>query len=150
MGWSSRLGRRHLAAKPPMQPLNVTNDRINDRAKARTAARELAEIALAEIASTPPHAHACFWDELRAKLPQLKAPNPQIPKSLAAEPFTDAQARAWGRNTMQFGKHQGTPIDQVPLDYLERIAEPNEFTRYLRRYLASRRIQHESDQAAGD
>ena len=59
------------------------------------------------------------------------------------EPFSDAQARAWGATRMPFGKHQGARIDEVPLEYLELLAAPNDFTLHLRRYLASPRIQAE-------
>jgi len=61
------------------------------------------------------------------------------------EPMTDAQAKAFGASKMPFGMHNGRRVDEVPIDYLERVADPNEFQRALRRYLNSPRIKAERE-----
>ena len=88
---------------------------------------------------------AAFFETLAGLLP-LPKPTARVP---SVEPFSDSQARAWGRTRLQFGKYEGTPIDEVPLFYLEKLAEPNDFTRHLRRYLASTRIAMEKEVDGG-
>ena len=73
--------------------------------------------------------------------------SPPAPPPAGVEPFTDVQARAWGKTRIQFGKYEGQQIDQLSLAYLEKLAEPNDFTRHLRRYLASTRIAMEEEAA---
>jgi len=119
----------------------LNDDAILARKAARQLAREVAELALGETNAMSPDAKAAFYETLARHLPLPAAK----PAPTVCEPFTDAQARAWGRTRMQFGVHAGQPIDQVPLSYLEKLAEPNDFTRHLRRYLASQRIAIEEE-----
>lgn len=50
--------------------------------------------------------------------------------------LSDSDLRAFEREPMPFGKHQGTPIGQVPLEYLDwLIGEQELFTRKVREYL---------------
>jgi hypothetical protein len=57
--------------------------------------------------------------------------------------MTDRQSINFGRSRIAFGKYQGTRIDEVPIDYLEKICDPQPFIASLRRYLASPRIAEE-------
>jgi len=119
-------------------------DTILQRSAARDAARIVAELVIAEAAGMPAAGQAAYWEELRKLLPrEVVAPPVATPPATAVEPFTDEQARHWGRTRIPFGKHEGTPIDEIPLDYLEHLAEPTEFIRHLRRYLASGRVRQE-------
>lgn len=73
---------------------------------------------------------------------------PESPRG--PQPMSDAQARAFGQRRMPWGKHKDTPIDAVPLDYLEWCASrPDEFKEELNRYLMSRRVRVEQE-AAGE
>ena len=117
-------------------------DQIQARKTARSIAAEVAELALGELATLPAEAHAAFYEELARRLPLPQAP----PVMATVEPFTDAQAKGWGGNRMKFGIHQGKRIYEIPLSYLEKLAEPNDFTRHLRRYLASHRVAVEEEQ----
>jgi hypothetical protein len=87
---------------------------------------------------------AAFYETLARRLP---LPTPPAMRPIGVEPFSDAQARAWGKTRIQFGKYEGQQIDQISLAYLEKLAEPNDFTRHLRRYLASQRIALEEELA---
>jgi len=120
-----------------------TPKQIAARKQARQIAEELADLVLGETKAMNDETKAVVYETLaqRLPLPVPKAVNPGV------EPFTDVQARAWGRNKMQFGKYQGMPIDQICLSYLEKLAEPSDFTRHLRRYLASTRIAMEQEAA---
>jgi hypothetical protein len=62
------------------------------------------------------------------------------PKARVApvEPMHDHEALAFGRSAMQYGKHAGTFIRDVPLEYLCMLTDPNEFTKNLKRYVAWR------------
>lgn len=125
----------------------VTEESILARKNARKIAAEVADLVAGEVSAMSADAAVAFYDELARRLP-LPTTERQ-PPATAIEPFTDAQARAWGRNRMQFGKHQGTAIDEVPLSYLEKLCDANDFTRHLRRYLASQRVAAEQ-QGTGD
>jgi hypothetical protein len=122
---------------------------ITERQKARELARECAELCVDSALEVIPEARAMFWQELLKIIPA--APAPVAPPSRAAiEPFSDHQARCFGASKMPFGKHQGQRIDEVPIDYLAMLAEGNEWTQSLRRYLASERIQSEQPPTEGE
>ena len=114
---------------------------VQRRAAAREQARVVAGLVIEEVGRVPAEAQAAFWDELKKMLPLPKPAPPAGPK---AEPLTDLQSRAFGRSIIRFGKHEGTPVDEIPLDYLEMLCEPQPFIRTLRRYLASTRISMET------
>ena len=107
------------------------------RAAARDQARVAAGLVVEEAGRIHAEAQAAFWDELKRILP-LPIPPAPAPQPLA--PFTDHQAKAFGRSKMPFGKHAGEPVDEVPLDYLEKLCDPQPFIKSLKRYCASTRI----------
>lgn len=123
---------------------------IQERVKGRELAHSMASLLAEELEHLGPAGPAAFWEEL-AKL-GLAPPAPHAPRSAphGVEPFTDHQARMWGRTKMPFGRYAGRAVDEVPLEYLEKIAEPNQFNRSLRRYLASRRVQAEDERCQGE
>lgn len=61
---------------------------------------------------------------------------PKAPSPTATKPMDHNEAAAFGRQKMPWGKHKDTPIEKVPVEYLEFIADPKPFERDLRRYLA--------------
>jgi hypothetical protein len=126
-----------------------TDAEILSRKQAREIAAELADLIVGETKAMSAETKAIF-DETLGRLLRLplspgSASSAEPPGTIV--PFSDAHARAWGRNKMQFGKYEGQRIDEVPLSYLEKLAEPNDFTRHLRRYLASARIAMEQEAA---
>jgi hypothetical protein len=123
-----------------------SDEQILARKHAREVAAEIAELAIGETKGMDCDALAAFYETLARLLP-LPRPAPSPAVEARIEPFSDAQARCWGKSRMQFGKYEGQAIDQVPLSYLEKLAEPNDFTRHLRRYLASHRIAIEQEVA---
>jgi hypothetical protein len=54
--------------------------------------------------------------------------------------MTDEQSREFGAMVIPFGKYAGSRYDEVPLDYLEWLADQNS---KLVRYVRSRRVQEE-------
>ena len=121
-----------------------TDEEIRTRIKARECATTLAEMAKEEALQFPEAMRPVFFEEIARRLDVKlwSAPSPGV------EPFTDAQARVWGKTRIQFGAHAGEQIDQIPIAYLEKLTEPNDFTRHLRRYLASHRVALEEEMAA--
>jgi hypothetical protein len=110
------------------------------RIAAREQARAAASLVVEEAGRVDPEAQGAFWDEIRKVLP---IPQPQTTRQLADEPFTDRQSRVFGRTKIPFGKHQGTCVDEIDLNYLGKLCEPQPFILSLKRYLASQRIQQE-------
>jgi hypothetical protein len=121
-----------------------TDDDLRIRIKARETAAAIVDLAKQEAENLPHAVRPVFYEEIARRL-DVKFFTPPSP---AAAPFTDAQARAWGATRIQFGMHAGKRIDEIPLSYLEKLAEPNDFVRHLRRYLASHRIALEEELAA--
>lgn len=112
---------------------------IASRAAAREQARACAALVVEEAGGVSAEAQAAFWDELRKMLP---LPPVQL-ASAAVEPFTDHQARTFGRCRIPFGKYAGTCVDEIDLEYLRKLCDPQPFIQSLKRYLASARIQQE-------
>ena len=121
------------------------DDKILKRKEARDSARTAAELVLGEAGRHDTDSQVAFWEEIGRLLPLPPSPV-RHPGTVGVEPFNDAQARAWGKTRIPFGIHQSKRIDEVPLEYLEYLATPNEFVKHLRRYLASPRIQEEGRQ----
>lgn len=116
-------------------------EQILARKQARAVAAEVAELIEGEVRSMTAEARAAFFEDLARRLPIPRQAAPPI----NCEPFTDAQARAWGKQRMRFGIHEGQRIDDIPISYLEKLADPSDFTRSLRRYLASHRLACEEE-----
>jgi hypothetical protein len=65
------------------------------------------------------------------------------------KPLTTAQAREYGSRLMEYGQYKGTPIKDVPHDYLAWLADKSRETwTSLRDYLSSpglRRVEEDDD-----
>jgi uncharacterized protein (DUF3820 family) len=115
------------------------------RIKCKVAARELAAIYIEmmnnEVSKqTDACVVAAFWDEIRKAVPKKQwVPEPLPP----IKPMSDADAKVFGNHIIGWGKWAGTRIDDIPLEYLEWVAEQT-FQGSLREYLASRRIKAET------
>ena len=121
--------------------------KIKQRIAGRAHASEV--VALFDVDSLGVHGSEAFFDYLRLAFPaELAKP---IPPETELQPMSDWQASDFGARLMMFGKHAGTRIDQVPLEYLIWLAEsPDEFRAELRRYLKSKRVQIEQDMEPDD
>jgi hypothetical protein len=64
------------------------------------------------------------------------------PPAVTSDRMSDDEARRFGRLKMpqKFKKHAGTPIDSVPLEYLELLTQEDSFVRQIKRYLRAPRI----------
>jgi uncharacterized protein (DUF3820 family) len=60
-----------------------------------------------------------------------------------SDKMTDEESRAFGKKELDFGKHKGTRIDEVPMEYLYWLDAQPDFRGELRKYLKSDRIQSE-------
>jgi len=80
-----------------------------------------------------------FFTTVREAIDVLM-PRVQPPANmLAVRAMDDEEARKFEAETMTFGKYAGTPIGNVPPDYLLYLDE-NQFAAKLRRYVASERF----------
>jgi len=93
-----------------------------------------------EADSMPAAALEAFSAEIEKRCaPPRPTPRPGPP------PMNDSESAAFGQVALPYGKHQGTKVDDVPLAYLEWMANPedSDLVRSLRRYLASDRVRRE-------
>ncbi len=121
--------------------MNLDNA-VKNRVTAREQARACAALVVEEAGRVPSDAQNAFWDELHKMLP---ATGDKVAVAKAAEPFTDRQSRVFGRTRIPFGKHVGMCVDEIPLEYLEKLCDPSPFIRSLKRYLTSQRIRQEGN-----
>ena len=65
-------------------------------------------------------------------------------KTWQEDPMTKGAAQAFGKTKMPFGKFENKLINDVPLDYLEWLADSvSPFNRQIRRYLMSDYVKEE-------
>jgi hypothetical protein len=66
---------------------------------------------------------------------------PKLPSTVPeVEPMTDAEVRIFEREAIPFGKHEGTRVGCVDMNYLCRLADPSDFIKRVKRYLKNPRI----------
>ena len=99
----------------------------------RKAAEELVKYATSEHGRDER-----FWEVVRNHAVTF-APMPPTPPS-PVEPLSDEAARTFGRQVINFGQYAHHRYDDVPLGYLEWLADRNI---QLVRYIRSRRVQCE-------
>lgn len=116
----------------------MNDDTIKRRVSARDQARLVSGLVVEDAGRIHADAQGAFWEELRRLLPRAFAP--PVVKPAGGEPFNDDQARVFGNTKMPWGKYAGTRVDEVPLDYLEKLCDPQPFVKSLKRYVASQRI----------
>jgi len=117
----------------------VDDQTVQARIDARKRASVVADLVSDEAIVISEPAREAFWIELWRLLGAQTRP----PAGFRGEPMTDKQAKVFGAVLMPFGLHKGKRVDEVPLEYLERLTDPSSFLKEVRRYLASRRIRNE-------
>ena len=120
-----------------------TNDDLDGlvarRIRARQAAEGYIDLLDAEVAEWTPLEKQVFWANVR-KLSLERSPLPvQVPEPLA--PFTNSEAREFGKTVITFGRYKGHMVDgllEFDPKYLRYLAgAPYRFSRDLVRYLRS-------------
>lgn len=101
------------------------------------AMREAAE-AVVELATSDYGYDERFWVNLRNLVLKRAPMPPGLPSTV--EPLSDEDARAFGHRLLGFGQYRDYRYDDVPLGYLEWLADQNI---QLVRYIRSRRVQGE-------
>ena len=104
----------------------------------RIAGRRWAEEVLHEVEDegNSDAFRAGFWREIRRRV-KLRKPSKTV--------MSDRKSREFGRRVVEFGKFRGQRYDDVPLDYLEWLADQGT---ELQAYLESRRVKEERDKDA--
>ena len=82
-----------------------------------------------------------FLEELALMLPK-KLCKPKEKKAPLLRPMTQQEARNFGSVTVPFGKYNNVAVDNVPMDWLQWLADQT-FVDNLRRYLESERVKSE-------
>jgi uncharacterized protein (DUF3820 family) len=79
-------------------------------------------------------------------------PSRYLPRSPASPllPMSENDSKRFEKTLFPYGKHCGTKISDVPLDYLFWLDEQDDFRHTLRRYLLSDRVQREQKQSEED
>ena len=116
--------------------------------KARDVARQVWDLALDESKDFKQRASDEFWRFLAGV---LKAAHPKLflTKSVPISAMSPLEAKRFAHETMEFGKHSGKAIGDVPLDYLDWLAGQPDFHVRLNRYLRSAAINLERQQGDG-
>lgn len=107
----------------------------NPRIQGRNLAKTL--IAMAELAHKPQDVLDGFWDEIRTSDPK-KTEEPEI----ASGAMTEEEATTFERSLIDFGQYNGQRFADIPMDYLEWLADKSI---KLRRYIQSSRAQRRVD-----
>ena len=111
---------------------------MDQRDQDRIKGREWAEEVMADVRShVSDDYQEGFWRRIEKELPRRKEDD-------SSKAMTDEQSKAFGRSMVEFGKYIFQRYDDVPLDYLEWLADQNTT---LARYLESRRIREERKEA---
>ncbi len=107
---------------------------VEENIKMKQAAETTLCLAI-EVAGT----NRRFWETIRDHALKF-APLPDEHEKF--RPMTDEESKQFGHTLVSFGKHQGCHYDDVPLDYLEWLADRNV---EVLRYIKSRRIKKEKE-----
>lgn len=103
---------------------------VQDNVQARKDATEIVEMIGTQSAA--------FW-ALLATMADAKLP--RAPQTVEHNPpMTEQEAIRFEADEIPFGKHKGTQVGEVPVDYLLWMTEGNEFDKALRRYVRSKRF----------
>ena len=101
------------------------------RIQGRNLAKTL--LAMAELSHQPQDVLDGFWDEIRTVDP-ITTDKPATSSSA----MTDDQATVFERSTIEFGQYKGQRFKDIPMEYLEWLADKSI---QLRRYIQSSRAQ---------
>ena len=107
------------------------------------AARRAAEtvvVLMEEEATDPEISKDNFWKIVVGAIPKEYVP---VQASPGLKPMTDMESQGFENTCMEFGKHNGERMGDVPIDYLFWLDEQDNFSKLLKRYLLSKRVQRE-------
>ena len=112
---------------------------MGSRLESRIQGRELAKtiLAMAELTSQPQDVLDGFWDQIRMADPSKSAESEKT-----ASAMTEGEAREYEVSLIDFGQYNGQRFADIPMDYLEWLADKSI---KLRRYIQSSRAQRRVD-----
>lgn len=124
---------RPTASRPSLR------ESITENMKGRQVAATLMKLAQEEAAALGDKAQLRFWECLADGAGHF------IPTEDKDAVMTDVEAARFGKTPIDFGRHEGEQIDQVPLSYLAWLADTQRtFNKELCRYLNSKRTRRET------
>ena len=121
----------------------LSDEEVGARIQARVGA-ELIMVLAVEESETHRFCSSLFWQHLHNLICEKGANCIVKRQSKISSAMTDKEAREFGQTMMEFGQYEGQKFDDVPMDYLEWIAE-RKLIDQLRRYLKSKRICEEME-----
>lgn len=112
---------------------------LQKKIRGRQGADEALEL-IAELAEAySGDGELSFWSRIRDKATE-RLPKKESPTK-SDHAMTDGQAAMFEKSLMPYGIHEGKPIAQVPLEYLDwLIGQQDDFKVQVRRYLANKRV----------
>jgi len=109
----------------------------------------LAELIRAELAGCTPTAQRIIANRIKAAIESWIEPGEKPLQSVP--PMTDQEAFLFKQERMEFGKYTGQCVCDVPLDYLEWLADASRKTwRQIHGYLNSPRVKQEREAAEAE
>lgn len=131
----------------------TTNQQILDRAHSRREAQGVYELAADLGVGWTTDKRMAFWIWLMNRVSQhvdeADRPMRVIEKGPLAA-MTGEETSAFECADVPFGKHQGIPVGQTPLGYLDWLDGQPDFRRQLDRYLRNDRVKREPREGSGE
>lgn len=124
---------------------------IEDNVRCRKAAEEafaLVSDSLREELGGEPELLGKAWQQVCDAIAAVVQKPEEPAKPIASKAMSDAEAKRFENSTMQFGKHKGELVKDVPLSYLSWIDEDT-FRADLRRYLLRDEVWREQEETCG-
>ena len=118
---------------------------IPENVAASNAARVVMDLLLDEAINHKGDAAVRYYVTLLKWLLKM-VPEEHVPKQnvqAPVVPMTADECSDFEMDRMEFGKHGGDFIGEVPLEYLEWLDSQHDFRQQLRRYLASKQVQRQ-------
>ena len=115
--------------------------KLMQNTEARKAAMELMDLVMEE-AENHSNSLKLFYEVVMDRIPSEYKPDPVIVSSKAMD---ETEARAFDKEIMEFGKHKGASMGEIPLDYLLWLEEQPNFRKQLNRYLRSKYVMGQSN-----
>ena len=125
------------------------SEKILENMRCRTAAEALVELGL-DVCRSEKLDPRAFWVVVATKAMDMAGVTKEyherhgLGKTRKFSPMDDTESRYFGKKTIEFGIHLGKRYDEVPLLYLEWLAQRHQEGMEVVRYIESRRVQAET------
>lgn len=126
----------------------LLSEKILENIRCRTAADALVELGL-DVCRSERLDPRSFWVVVATKAMDMAGVTKEyherhgLGKTRKFSPMEDDESREFGSRKIAFGVHEGKRYDEVPMSYLEWLAQRQQEGMEVVRYVESRRVQAE-------